>query len=138
MLALLLSTPASGQAADSAASALWSVDFVKTREGQLDNYLRFAQSFWKPAREQAARNGSISSYQMLVLPGNPEWDVLLITVYPDSAAHAARESAFRPILDRLRVENPARYQGPGPRELAEVVFTRVFRVPANVPAPSGR
>lgn len=108
---------------------VWLVDFVKTREGQLENYLRFNQSFWKPARDEAVRQGAIVSYQMLVLPGNAEWDVILMTEFPDSASYEAREAAFQPILARLRADGPARYQGPGAREMADIRFTRVLRAP---------
>ena len=92
-----LPTPAAPR--DSA--SVWSADFMRTKPGQQERYVRYVSANWARARRTALEQGKILSFRVLVaVPDSAGgWDVALLTEYPDSAAYANREAVFRPILD---------------------------------------
>jgi hypothetical protein len=87
-------------AAESQASSVWTVDFVRTFPGQQDEYVRSIEANWAGARSLADSQGWVLSYRALVAPPDSGrgWDVLLMTEYVDSTAWANREAIFEEIF----------------------------------------
>jgi hypothetical protein len=98
---------------------VWSVDFVTTKSGEHDRYLRFLEANWVRARRTARASGHILSYRVLTASDSSAgWDVALLTEYADSLSYAQRESAFGPIL---AAQGLTRIDGKGPRDLTSSI-----------------
>lgn len=109
-------------------SGVWAVDFVKTKDGHFDDYLKFIEANWATARKEAQKQGYILSYRVLILPSNPEWDVLLITEYANMEKYEAREENFRKVFEKIRQsKGPTLINGLGARDLADIKFSRLFK-----------
>ena len=86
---------------DSREESVWAIDLVHTLPGMQDAYLASIEANWAGARALALRDGHIVSYRALATTpdSTSQWDVILMTEYPDSGAYAQREAAFRAIFD---------------------------------------
>ena len=80
--------------------SVWTADFMRTKPGQLDRYLRYLDANWARSRRTVLAQGHIRSFRVLVTTPTDEapWDVVLLTEYPDSATHARAEEIFRPVM----------------------------------------
>lgn len=111
-------------------SSIWAVDFVKTKEGQFDDYMKFNGANWVKAREEMKRQGTILSYKVLTLPQDAagEWNVLLMTEYADMKMFEAREKSFQAAVDKIRPagEGAILINGKGARQMADIVFSKLF------------
>jgi hypothetical protein len=86
--------------ARASATPVWSADFVATRPGEKERYVRFLEANWVRARRTARAAGHIMSYRVLAAPDSTAgWDFVLLTEYADSGTYARREAVFQPILD---------------------------------------
>lgn len=83
--------------------SVWTVDAIKTNDGQQANYLRFIRENWAKARRALEENGTIKSYRVLsVAPQKAQpWDMLLLTEYADRAAFERREALFAEVFKTL-------------------------------------
>lgn len=85
-----------------------AMDIIKVKNGLWNEALYFFENNWKVYREEAIKQGIISSYQMLVNKADSvSNNIILITEYPDSLSYLKSEENFRPILKKLRPEGPA-------------------------------
>ena len=81
--------------------AVWAVDLVRTLPGAQDDYVRSIETNWANARRLVAERGAVLSYRALVAAVDTArgWDVMLMTEYRDSTAHADREAIFREVFE---------------------------------------
>lgn len=102
------------------------MDFVRAKPGQLARLVRYYEENWGRARATVIKQGGISGYLMLVRADSlDEWDIILQTEYPDSAAFARREETFAPVLaamGRILVDGFDR------TALGDIVHSRTMRV----------
>lgn len=111
-------------------SSVWAVDFVKTKAGHFDDYLKFIKANWATARKEARKQEYIVSYRVLILPSNLEWDVLLITEYANIDKYNAREENFKKVFEKIRQgKGPTLINGLGARDLAEIKFSKALTEP---------
>lgn len=87
--------------APAASTSVWTADFMRTKPGQFDRYLKYLDANWARSRRTVLSQGRIRSFRVLTTTPTAAapWDVVLLTEYPDSAAQANAESIFRPVLD---------------------------------------
>lgn len=106
---------------------MWAVDFVKTKDGHFDNYLQYIAANWSVARKEAKARNYIVASRMLVLPSNPDWDVLLMTEYADMQQFEMREENFKNVFKEIRRDQgPLLINGLGSKDLAEIKFSETF------------
>ena len=109
---------------------VWALDLVRTLPGAQADYVRSIEANWASARAIARQRGAVLSYRAFVAAPDSArgWDVLLMTEYADSAAHANREEIFQEIFaspEFVRVE-PARPSAEMREFLAGDVVLREF------------
>lgn len=111
-------------------STVWAVDFVKTKEGQFDDYLKFNEANWVKAREEMKKQGTILSYKVLTLPHNSgdEWNILLMTEYADMKMYEAREKSYQAAVAKIRPagQGATLINGKGARQMADIKFSKIF------------
>ena len=120
-----IKTPANAPAA--AHDSLWAIDFIKTKDGEFENYLRFIDLNWTPARQLAVDKGYALSYRVYVLDQAAEspWDVLLVTEYRDRDVIERLEEIYAEEIFPER--GPIiKVAGKGPREMADIVDHRIM------------
>lgn len=116
-----------------AARSVWAVDLIRTLPGQQEEYLRNIEQNWAQGRRILHGEGGVRSYYALADSPDSlqEWDVLLMTEYPDSAAYEAREATFEEVFaspEYVRVP-PARPSA----ELRTFVGNAAMRAIVSVP-----
>ncbi len=112
-----------------AAQSVWATDFVKTKEGQHENYLRSLRANWEKARVKAVELGYVKAYRVLTLPGNADWDVVLMTEYADRASYEKAEEHFTEVFKLVMPNGPTLIEGKGSRQLADIQFSKEFSSP---------
>jgi len=136
-LAVVVALAASWTAAAAAGEpAVWSVDHVKAKPGEYDNYRRFLEANWVPAREEALKRGHIESYRLLAQPQDDAtaFDFVLLTRYPSQGMYDRREALFTEVFQAIRGDRgPTLIDGKGSRDLADIVLTRAFTEHAGAP-----
>ena len=132
LLALTCAITFSGAAAPKAGASVWAVDFVKPKEGQRENYLKYLEANWLKARAEAKRQGFVTSYKVLMLPapGENDYSLLLITEYPDQKMYDAREANFKAVFAKTSPNGPTLINGLSSRQLADITSSKVFNEPA--------
>lgn len=116
---------------------VWVVDFVKTKNGLRDDYLKYVETNWASARAEMVKQGTAVSYQVLESPtASRDWDVLLMTEYASMTQFNAREESYVAALNVVRPNNapPTPVNGRGMRDLADVRFTTLLRAPIRAGA----
>lgn len=100
------------------------LDFVRIQAGHRAEALFYYENNWKLYRDTALARGYISAYQLLeTTPDSAgNFDLVLVTMYPDSATHARSEENFRPILGTLRPGGPLLLNGLTPADFRRNVF----------------
>lgn len=84
-----------------------AMDIIKVKNGLWNEALYFFENNWKTYREDAIKQGIISSYQMLVNKADSvSNNIVLITDYPDSLSYRKSEENFRPILKKIHPDGP--------------------------------
>lgn len=129
---VLASASVFAQPSSTSSTSVWAVDFVKTRNGQQANYLKFIEQNWARARAFMKEKGIVSSYQVLSLPASEasDWDVLLMTRYKDPAAYEKREAVFNEFAE-YRKTQPQTGDKINAREISEIRFNRTFTQPIS-------
>ncbi|MDQ3799876.1 MAG: nuclear transport factor 2 family protein [Acidobacteriota bacterium] len=130
---VLFLTAAAGSSAAQTNSSVWTVDFVKTKDGQQTNYLKFIEQNWARARSFMKQKGIANSYQVLSLPASDkaEWDVLLMTEYANQAGYEQREAVFQEYRKTAQTVGNDAANKINPREISEIKFSRVFYQPIS-------
>lgn len=100
--------------------SVWTVDTVKTNEGQQANYLQFIEQNWAKARQMIKEKGKIKSYRVLsVKPDkSQQWDVLLITEYANREAFEKREEIFAEVF---KTQKTILINGKSGREMSKLI-----------------
>lgn len=111
------------------AQSVWATDFVKTKDGQHENYLRSLRANWEKARVKAIELGYAKAYRVLTLPGNRDWDVVLMTEYADRASYEKAEEHFAEVFNLIPANGPTLIDGKTPRQLADIQFSKEFSSP---------
>ncbi len=101
-------------------ASVWTVDAVKTNEGQQKNYLQFIEQNWAKARQTLKEKGFIKSYRVLsVKPEKSQaWDVLLITEYANREAFEKREEVFAEVF---KTQRTLMVNGKSGREMSKII-----------------
>jgi hypothetical protein len=105
------------------------MDFVKIKDGKKPEAMYFYENNWKLYREEALKRNIIQSWQLMeVIPDSlNNFDLILITVYKDSAQHLRSEENFRPILSALRPNGPVLLNNLKPADFRVNVFFKTTR-----------
>ena len=108
---------------------IWVADFVKVKSGHRTETLFFYENNWKLYRDTALAKGYISAYRLLeTMPDSlGDFDFILMTAYPDSAAYAKSEEHFQPILKTLRPEGPKLMNNLKPADFRENLFFKTCK-----------
>ena len=111
----------------SASAEIFTIDFVKVVDGNVEEAIYYYENNWKRHRIEAARRSYISSYKLLVRQSEDgQTDILLITGYASEADYEKREENFKDVMsetgkDGLRLINDKK-----PGEFREVVDSAVY------------
>ena len=108
---------------------IWVADFVKVKSGHRAETLFFYENNWKVYRDTALAKGYISGYRLLeTMPDSlGNFDFVLMTAYPDSAAYAKSEEHFQPILKNLRPDGPKLLNNLKPADFRENLFFKTCK-----------
>lgn len=115
-------------------SSVWTVDFVKTKNGQQANYLKFIEQNWAKTRAYMKEKGIANSYQVLSVQQNQnaEWDVLLMTEYKNQAGYEKREAIFKEFSEYRKMQPVIQTVSQiNPREISKIKFSRTFDQPIS-------
>lgn len=99
LLAQLFFFGAVSVAAQSNAS-VWTVDAIKTNDGEQANYLQFVEQNWAKSRQILKEKGFIKSFRVFSVKPDKSlaWDVMLLTEYANRAAFEKREDIFAEVF----------------------------------------
>jgi hypothetical protein len=133
MFAMIASTACArrGQLAPAVApsTSVWTLDYMMTKPGQRDRYLRYLDANWARSRQTLLNQGRIRSFNVLVRTptDTAPWDVVLVTEYSDSTSQANAEAMFLPIREAQGETLIDGLSGRGPDNvLKKTVFTHVL------------
>lgn len=114
--------------AQSPKTSIWAVDFIKTKDGEQANYLKFIEQNWAKARAFMKEKGIVASYQSLSVPATTEtqWDALLITEYINQESYDKREAVFN---EYRKNGSAVLVEGKSGRDMSEIKFSRTFNDP---------
>lgn len=86
----------------------YTVDIVQGNADMEDELFYFYENNWKVFRDSALSEGYISAYNMILTSSDSlgNFQLLLLTEYPDSLAFAKSEENFNPLLKKLRPKGP--------------------------------
>ena len=125
LIVAIVTVSVASAAAQNANGGVWTIDFIKTKAGQRDNYLKYIRENWAEYRRMLRDTGKIASYQVFSLPPGEttaQWDILLVTEYPNKEIYDQREALFtevfkiRPVASVGGISNG--------REAADIVSTK--------------
>ncbi len=106
-----------------------ALDIIKIKNGLWEEALFFFENNWKVYREDAIKQGIISSYQLLINRADSvSNNIILITQYPDSLAYVKSEENFRPILKKLRPNGPIHLNEKQRKDFMEIVVFNGYKV----------
>lgn len=111
-------------------SAVWAVDYIKVKEGQLPDLLEFFRINWKAARIHAKKAKYVEDYKMYVLPEATDYQVVLMTKYKNQAQYDQREENFKKIFAKYKPK-PIPVNGKGARDMSEILRSEEFYEPEN-------
>jgi hypothetical protein len=107
--------------------AVVALDFVRAKPGERARLIRFFESNWAAVRATLLpRNVGVVGYRMLVSADTASaWDVVLETIYADSAAYERREQIFQPVL---AARTKILIDGKDRPDLGDIVTSRITRI----------
>ena len=109
------------------AQTVTTMDYVKTKPGEFDNYVEFLKKNWVVAREKAKEKGFVVSFRFVTNPKDSVQDVTLITEYKDSAAYKNREKIFQQIFKEYFPNGPVLVNGKRSKDMAEIRTSKEVR-----------
>lgn len=103
------------------------IDFVKIKNNYKAQALYFYQNNWTVYREIALKKKQILSYQILQTRSDSSmnFDLILTTVYGDSAQYKASETNFAAIIKETRPNGPLLLDSLKPGDFRQLVATKV-------------
>lgn len=105
--------------------AIWAVDYVKAKEGQLTDLLEFFRLNWAAARVQAKKKHYIQDYKLYVLPEAIDYQVVLMTKYKDQTQYDQREANFKKIFAQFK-PLPIPVNGKSSRDMSDIIKSEEF------------
>ena len=109
-----------------AQSAICILDFVKIKNKKYSEALYFYEHNWKVYRDVALKSGFIKSYKLLTNDADPtaNYDIILITEYPDSVQYKLSETHFQNIINTVSPKGWKLLNGLKPDEFRQTLFFR--------------
>ncbi|MBA4851145.1 hypothetical protein [Emticicia sp. BO119] len=105
------------------------MDIVRVKKRLWNEAIYFFENNWKVFREEAKKQGIISSYKMLVNKADSVSNhIVLITEYSDSLSYRKSEENFRPILKKFRPAGPVYLNEKKRNDFMEIVAFNSYRV----------
>lgn len=103
------------------------MDFVKITEGRKAEAMFFYENNWKVYREAALKQKIIKAYELLETRPDTlnNFDLVLITIYEDTAQYAKSEANFAPILKQLRPQGPVLLNDFKPNDFRKNIFFKI-------------
>lgn len=119
---LLITKLSSGQTNQ----AVSVIDFVKIKNNYRKEALFYYENNWKASRDIAVRKGYIQSYSLLSTTpdSSADFDLMLITVYKDSAQLSLVEERFQEIFKEMRSGGPVLLNDIKPGDFRQNVFSK--------------
>lgn len=111
-------------------SSIWTVDYVKAKEGQLADLLEFFRLNWQAARVHAKKAKYIEDYKWYILPEATDYQVVLMTKYKNAAQYDQREEHFQKIFAKYKPK-PILVHGKSSSDMREIVKSENFYEPDN-------
>ena len=106
-----------------------AMDIIKVKNGLWNEALYFFENNWKLYREDAIKQGIISSYKLLVNKADSvNNNIILFTEYPDSLSYRKSEENFRPILKKIHPDGPIYLNEKRRNDFMETVVFNWYRV----------
>ncbi len=110
--------------------SVWTIDFVKVKNNQLDSAVISLQKNWGAARFHAKKMKLVKSYLLLIvnqeIKANADYDILLITEYPNKEMYNEREKNFD-VVFKKHLPNWVYINGnKTPRDYTEIKYDLVF------------
>lgn len=101
-----------------------SLDIVRIDSRFEREALYYNEQNWKEFRVAALREGHISGFNLLrtAVDSTSNFNLILITEYPDSARFNSREDNFRPIMKRISPSGPKLLNDASPRSFIQYLF----------------
>jgi len=89
-------------------NAIRIMDFVKIKPEKEAEALFFYENNWKIYREKALEKGYISNYELIRVKADEavNFDLILMTEFPDAASLEKVEANFQPLMKELRPNGP--------------------------------
>jgi|GEM_PF-406872 hypothetical protein len=89
-------------------NAIRIMDFVKIKPGKEAEALFFYENNWKIFREKALAQGYISNYELIRVKASESvnFDLILMTEFPDATSLEKVEDNFQPLMKELRPGGP--------------------------------
>ncbi len=110
-------------------TSVWIADFTKTKAGHRAELLYYLEQNWKLYRDSALAKGYISGYRLLETTPDSlgDFDFILLTEFPDSAALHHVEANFQPMMKALRPSGPVLLNQIKAAEFRELKFNKDAR-----------
>ena len=107
--------------------AIVVMDFVKIKNQHKAEAVYYYENNCKQLRVVALAKGYISAYQMIVAKEEEkqgEFDIILMTTYPNRASFDKSEENFAPIMNELQPNGPQMLNELKPADFREVVYNK--------------
>lgn len=104
-------------------ASIWTVDYVKAKEGELGDLVKYYKLNWQAARKHARKANYVEDYQWFVLPENADYQVVLMTKYKDQVQFDRREENFQKIFAKYK---PILVNGKGSGDMRVIIKSEEF------------
>lgn len=104
-----------------------TIDQVKTKPGQFDDYITFLEKNWVIARQKAKEKGYIISFKYSVNRQDTLSDVSLVTEYRDDEAYKNRENIFKEIYRETFPNGPILVNNKRSKDMAEIISSKEIK-----------
>lgn len=103
------------------------IDFVKIKNNRRDEAIYFYRHNWLVYREIAQKRNQILSYEILQTrpDSSMDCDLILTTIYKDSAQWKAGETNFSSIIKEQRPNGPELLNALKPADFRQLIATKV-------------
>ncbi|HQW01313.1 MAG TPA: hypothetical protein PLV75_04045 [Saprospiraceae bacterium] len=101
-------------------------DFVKIKEGRIQETLYYYENNWKIYRDIAVKKNFITGYRIVACQPDSalDFDLILITEYADSSHFARSEEYFGPIIKEVRPNGPILLNEWKPDAFRSILYSR--------------
>lgn len=127
---LLTSAPAWSQDRPYKEGSIWTVTFVKTKNGLGDDYLREIIPARKKLMDEAQKQGLIVSYKILsgISSNREDWDIMFLDEYKNWAAFDGLTAKFDAVAKKVIGDEAAQTQAMVKRvEVRELIGDKVMQ-----------